>query len=352
MLEKFFHKIWYGKKSLFWCLLWPLSVIYGFVIYLRKCFYRIGIFKSYQAPCKVIIVGNQTIGGGGKTPMVIALVRFFQKQGKQVGVICKGYKGSLTHSPQWVDLCLHSPFDVGDEAILLKKNVSCAVVAAKNRAEGAKYLFEKTGCDIIISDDGLTHLALGRDLEIILENKEVGLGNASLLPAGPLREKLRSNSKSRLFVESITLGRMPNTFDRDSSSKACLDTLPSALINEADDHNRYEIYRYPFSIYHLKTHRPISLLRLKEHKLTAIAAIAHPENFFQTLRVLGLSCSEKAYADHYLFKQSDFSHDTAYIMTEKDAVKCANIDCKNIYVLALCGCLSVHLKKELAQRFF
>ncbi len=334
MLENFFYKIWYGKKRFFWSLLWPFSLVYGFVVWVRQNLYRMGTFKTYHVPCKVIIVGNQTIGGGGKTPMVIALVDFFQSQGKQVGVICKGYKGSLTHTPQIVELQKHTPYEVGDEAILLKQKVSCAVVAANNRFEGAAYLSAHTNCDIIISDDGLTHLALHRDLEIILESQGMGVGNGSLLPAGPLREKFRSSIVSRLFVNSMTL---------DNAQKA------NAMDEAASLTTSYAIYRYPGDLYHVRSKEVVSTQFFKEKKITAIAAIAHPQNFFDTLHQLGLHFTEKAYPDHYLFKQSDFSKDEVYIMTEKDAVKCDLIDCENLYALSLKTSLSANLCQALSK---
>ncbi len=329
MFENFFHKIWYEKKGFFWCLLWPLSIVYGLIIKVRKYLYEIGFFKSYRAPCKVIIVGNQTIGGGGKTPMVIALVELLESQGYSVGVICKGYKGSLSHLPQWVDLQIHTPFEVGDEAILLKQKLSCPVVAANNRVDGAKYLLAQAACDIIISDDGLTHLALKRDFEIILENKKMGLGNGSLIPAGPLREKFRTCSIDRLFVKSIDLAEFIGDVDQPCPA----------------------IYRFPGGIYHLHSNQGIDLASLQEKNLIAIAAIAHPQNFFETLHQLGLHFHSKAFPDHYAFKQSDFSQEKSYIMTEKDAVKCRQLHLDSIYVLKLSTYLSDPLKAALKAKF-
>jgi tetraacyldisaccharide 4'-kinase len=336
VLEKFFYHIWYGKKGLWWCLLWPLSMIYKVVISIRKLCYKTGIFKMYRAPCKVVIVGNQTVGGGGKTPMVIALATLLQKQGRNVGVICKGYQGSLTKQPQLVDLNNHTAEQVGDEAILLKQKVTCAVVAAQNRVEGAKFLLEKyPECEVIISDDGLTHLALVRDLEIIVENDQTGLGNGSLLPAGPMRDvRLKENDK-RLFVASTTKSHSP--FEGESTS----------LISERGK-SRYVIYRAPGKIVNLSTRQEIELKELKQKQLTAVAAIAHPENFFCTLRSMGLKFTETPYPDHYHFQASDFNDDVIYIMTEKDAVKCADIGRNSLFVLPLNLELSDPLKAKLA----
>jgi tetraacyldisaccharide 4'-kinase len=358
VLDQLFHKVWYGKKGFVWCLLWPFSLIYGLVVFIRKLFYKIGVFKGFRAPCKIVIVGNQTVGGGGKTPMVIALVDFFQKQGKQVGVICKGYKGSLTKQPQNVDLDKHTAQQVGDEAILLKQKVSCPVVAAQNRVEGAKYLLTQLDCDIIISDDGLTHYALERDLEIILENKALGLGNGSLLPAGPLRERSQSKSCQRIFVESVTLNKYPplqNALHFDSSSRgeyfhsenqleiAQPEGGSKSAISGRGEDSKAAIYRYPGKIYNLKSGKEVNIKALKAKLLVAIAAIAHPSSFFYMLGQLGLVCTEKAYPDHYYFKQSDFDSAVVYIMTEKDAVKCADIKNAQIVVLPLMASLSEEL---------
>lgn len=323
------HKIWYSKRGIAWCLLWPLSLIYVAIVLIRKFLYRIKIFKTYRAPCKVVIVGNQTIGGGGKTPMVIELADFLQKHGRKVGVICKGYKGSLTKQPQLIHLAKHTAEQVGDEALLLKQKVACPVVAAQNRVAGAQFLLEQyPECEIIISDDGLTHLALARDLEIIVENKEQGLGNGSLLPAGPLRDKWGSNNK-RIYVESIM-------------------AMPLNLKNHLSDN--FVITRYPGKIYQLHSDAKIDLEILKDSSITAVAAIAHPENFFQTLKQLGLMrFKQKAYPDHHYFQEADFDAAEKYIMTEKDAVKCAKFTSASMFVLPLTAQLSPSLKAYLAE---
>jgi len=379
VLEKNIYKLWYGKRGFIWCLLWPFSLLYGWVAWLKKSCYRLGIFKTYRAPCKVFIVGNQTVGGGGKTPMVIALVDFFQKQGKQVGVICKGYKGSLTKEPQLVHLEKHNATQVGDEAILLTQKLSCPVVAAQNRVAGAKYLLAQyPGCEIIISDDGLGHLALGRDLEIILENKALGLGNGSLLPAGPLRERLSKNKNGRIFVESVTLENPPlqNAAHFDSPSRGELGVISigegestssdlppdhhshlvgestssdlppehnshlvgesKSLILERGDNKNFIIYRYPGKIYNLATKQEVTTEELNSKaSLTAVCAIAHPQQFFNTLQKLGLNFKEQSYPDHYTYSALNFNFKSTYVITEKDASKCASlVDC-NLYVLPL-----------------
>ena len=180
------NNIWY-KKNIFQYLLFPFLLIYRVIIFIRYYLYKKNIFKSYKINAPVIVVGNISVGGTGKTPLVIALVNELKENGFFPGVISRGYGGKSKKSPIFVDQN-SDPNLVGDEAILIAKKTDVPVVVGANRVDDAKKLLEMK-CNVVISDDGLQHYALNTDVEIAVVDGERQFGNGFMLPAGPLREK-------------------------------------------------------------------------------------------------------------------------------------------------------------------
>ena len=181
-------KAWY-EGALWLYFLWPLSLLYHFLITLRKLCYRWGIFKVHRIGLPVVIVGNITVGGTGKSPLVCHLVESLRKQGFNPGIVSRGY-GAKLGKYQVREVFIHSlPSEVGDEPLMLKKKLDCRIFVSPSRALAAKTL-EKAGCDIVISDDGMQHYALHRDIEICVFDGQRKWGNGFLLPMGPLREPL------------------------------------------------------------------------------------------------------------------------------------------------------------------
>jgi tetraacyldisaccharide 4'-kinase len=291
------EKTWY-RSSPWSVLLRPLSWIYGAVVQLKAVTFRFGILRCSEVGARVIVVGNLTVGGSGKTPLVIQLVQFLRGAGYSPGVVSRGYRGRTREYP-----CLvqdHSnPSMVGDESLLVHQQTGCPVVIDKDRARGARYLATKCDVDIVISDDGLQHLRLPRAIEIAVIDGERRFGNGCLLPAGPLRE-----SPSRLntvdFV--VTNGGSPLSGEYQMRS-----TIKVAV--------------------HLTTGEECPLSQFVEKNVYAIAGTANPANFFSDLRLAGLTLRPRSFPDHHPYQSSDLNdlHLSTVIMTSKDAVKCRSI---------------------------
>lgn len=287
-------KIWQKKKILAY-LLWPLSFIYRIFIFVRRKFYQFHFLKINYLSIPVIVVGNITIGGTGKTPVVIALALFLKEKGWRPGIISRGYGGNTKHFPCLVHQNSNAR-EVGDEPILIAQHTGCPTIIDPDRSRGAKSLLKRSNCNIVISDDGLQHLSFGRDIEIVVVDGERRFGNNFCLPAGPLREPV-----SRLNSVDFVI------------SKGAAQT------------NEFKLCLIPDYFYQLiQTKNKQSKEYFLGKKVHAVAGIGNPDQFFKALRKLGLNIIEHPFPDHYLFKPRDFNYgnDAIVIMTEKDAVKC------------------------------
>lgn len=288
-------KYWYQPTlSLVTICLLPLAWLFSLISAIRRWLYRKGYFKSYRFPVPVIVVGNIAIGGTGKTPFVIALVKFLQSQGYQPGVVSRGFGGEKQFQP--VAVTKHTSTKlVGDEAVLLSRNTQCPVVVCIDRPKAVETILRDFQCDIVISDDGLQHYALARDIEIIIVDAARGFGNGQLIPAGPLRE-----SKQRMKAADFIVMNGGSANDQYSMSLA--PKYFQSLVNNTQ---------------HLISDFPTK-------KIHAVAGIGNPDRFFNSLRKFGFDIIEHPFPDHYRYQASDFNFADDYpiIMTEKDAVKC------------------------------
>ncbi len=305
---------WYRISPLH-LLLWPLSLLFAAFAALRRLLYRGGVIATARLPVPVIVVGNICVGGTGKTPLVIRLAQLLLESGFKPGIVCRGYGGSA-RAPRRA-LADADPRLVGDEALLLARRSSCPVwVGVKRVAAAHALLAAHPECNIIISDDGLQHYALARDVEIAVVDGERGFGNGMLLPAGPLREPLRRlDSVDALVVNGAALfprGTLPHeapAFEMNLGGRTFYD-----LLNPRQQTG------------------PEHFARQRVH---AVAAIGNPQRFFNHLRELGISFVAHPFPDHYAFDASDFAFggDAAVIMTEKDAVKCERFCSENFWAL-------------------
>ena len=247
----------------------------------------------------VIVVGNITVGGTGKTPLVIWLVEALREYGFNMGVISRGF-GANTAGVKEV-LLESDAVHVGDEPLLIKRRLNCPVFIGRNRANAGLTLLEKyPEIDMIISDDGLQHYALQRDVEIAVVEGARGLGNHFLLPAGPLREPAARLSK----VDAVVLnGVLTGSFV--VSHAVNMQLTGQTLVN-------------------VRTKQAMSLQEIQDKKIHAIAGIGNPDRFFEALKTLGLFFEQTAFIDHHNYVAADFAHIQAdyVVMTEKDAVKC------------------------------
>jgi len=289
----------------------------------RRCFYRMNILRSEKVSVPVIVVGNISVGGTGKTPLVIAITQYLKAQGYRPGVICRGYGGKAQQWPQQVTLD-SNPELVGDEAVLIANRCRCPVCAGPSRIESAKMLIDKVGCDVIVSDDGMQHYKLKRDIEIAVIDGKRGLGNGLCLPAGPLREL-------PFRLKTVTL-KVSNGTERSGMHKMELKFYAFHQIN--DDSNLKPLDAFAGSEVH------------------ALSGIGNNERFFQCLRDLGINIRTHPYPDHYLYKDSDFKfNDTLpVLMTEKDAVKCKKFAMNDAWYLKVDALLSNSFYEKLIEK--
>lgn len=294
-MSRLFNEIWYGRHPLKW-LLWPVSVVFAFAVRTRRRMYRDGRITSVELDVPVIVVGNISVGGTGKTPCVIWLARELRRRGLRVGVVTRGYGATNREWPRRVHP--ESPAqELGDEAVLIARRTACAVAAGPDRVAAARLLLEEGPIDVLVSDDGLQHYRLGRAFEIAVVDGVRGLGNGLCLPAGPLRE-----AAARLEeVDAVVVNSGP--WGHAGVMRAEL--VPTRLYNVASGESR-------------------PLASLRGVAVHAVAGIGHPERFFSALRAIGLDVDEHALPDHARLKARDlvFGDDKPVMITEKDAVKC------------------------------
>lgn len=318
--------IWY-KQNIFQYILFPFSLIYLLIIVIRRMLYQFHILKSYRAPVPVIIVGNITVGGTGKTPLVIAIANALKKYGLHPGIITRGYRGKNKTWPILVNETA-DPALVGDEAVLMAKQTKLPIVAGPNRAENVRLLLKTNACNVIISDDGLQHYALARDIEIAVIDGTRQCGNGFCLPAGPLREP-RSQLDSVDFVvinDGGILCQQPSVND-------VTDIKTTYQKPSVSENTRYSMH---FDIITIQNILNSTILALPITKsVFAVAGIGNPQRFFNSLRELSIPFIEKTFPDHHAFNKQDFnfaSPDSIIILTEKDAVKCVTFADERFYV--------------------
>jgi tetraacyldisaccharide 4'-kinase len=310
-VEPWLTRVWYGRgRGGVWLL--PLSWLFGVAVRLRQVAYRRGVLQSRRLAAKVVVVGNLTVGGTGKTPLVAWLASALAAQGHRVGIVARGY-GGAARTPMLVEEGADAAA-VGDEPALLRDRTRLPVAIGRDRAAAAQLLVSR-GVDLIVSDDGLQHYALARDAEIAMIDAERGLGNGRLLPAGPLREAL-----SRLRgVDAIVLSgcARPEWPDAVVMRLGAREARP---VGEAAD-------------------GPRDLERFAGTRVHAVAGIGNPARFFALLRRRGIETIEHTFPDHHAFVRRDLDFEDALpvLMTEKDAVKCrAFADARLWYVPVEC----------------
>ncbi len=314
--------IWYRGHPLAYPLM-PLGWLVGAVARARRAAYRRGWRSIYRPDVPVLVVGNLTVGGTGKTPLVLWLTDWLLGQGRRPGIVLRGYGARGTSWPRGVVAESH-PTEVGDEAVLLARRSQCPVAVGPDRAAAAAMLLATEPCDIIVSDDGLQHYRLHRDLEILVLDGRRGLGNGRCLPAGPLREP-----PSRLQSVDLLV-----CHGGDWPGAARMDLVGEQLVSLRDPMRRR------------------SLGELAGQPVTAVAGIGNPTRFFDRLRDAGLIVTEWRYRDHHPFSPLDAARwpPGPVLMTEKDAVKCADFAGADHWYLPVVAQLDKAFATELKQR--
>jgi len=300
MSEPWIQRFWY-KQSVVHRLFYPFMWVFQAIVFCRK--WLLTRLKQRHFSTPILVVGNLTTGGVGKTPLVIALASHFKARGIRVGIVSRGYKANVSSFPHEVHV-EDSAEQVGDEPLLIAQKTKAPVVIAPCRVDAVQYLLTHHACQVIISDDGLQHYAMGRAIEIVVIDGIRHLGNQLCLPAGPLREPL-SRLRSVDFV----------------------------VVNGGDWPHAYRMNLIPSEPVSLLDGQPISVELLHE-PIAAVAGIGNPQRFFNTLASLQLTHRPYVFPDHYRFTAENFKNFSEIIvMTEKDAVKCHAFATQRMYYL-------------------
>lgn len=307
-MERLQHH-WYRLSPLH-LLLFPISLIFRSLAAMRRFLYRSGILASVRLPVPVIIVGNISVGGTGKTPLTLWLTQQLIVNGWHPGIVSRGYTKTAAHKKTPHEVTNDDIADeVGDEPLLMAQRALCPVWIGRNRPAAALALLQAhPECDIILSDDGLQHYRLQRDVEIVVVDGTRRFGNGLLLPAGPLREPV-----------------------------ARLRKVDAIVMNGGQAHNGEFAMSLNGSLFYnlLNPEIVVSATEFAGQRLHALAGIGHPLRFFSHLEHLGLNAQHHAFPDHHLYSVADITFDDAdaILMTEKDAVKCAPFATEKCWVL-------------------
>lgn len=330
-IETTVTRAWQRKAAWLWLLL-PISWLYGLIIMLRRQAYKFGLLSSYRAPVPVMVIGNISVGGSGKTPLIIALVDHLQAQGIRVGIISRGYGGDSSQMPALVDAA-SLPSVVGDEPCLIVNMTGVPMAVCPNRKQAITTLLDThPDLQLIIADDGLQHYALQRDIEWIVVDAARGFGNEQLLPTGFLREPM-----SRLQGATVIYHEEPNTSsasDNKNIQQSKADRLSMHL--QADDMQLLwqpvladtrttdlQSANFQASDLQLTGSEISNKAPKKGSKVHAVSGIGYPQRFFDTLHSLGFEVIGHPYPDHYEFSLAELLqyHEHPIVVTTKDAVK-------------------------------
>jgi len=311
------EKHWYSSKTSI--LLLPLEGLFRLLVVLRRLAFRLGLMPSHAVAVPVIVVGNISVGGTGKTPLVVWLVGLLQKAGYRPGIVSRGYGGKAERWPQQVRPD-SDPVMVGDEPVMLAQRCACPIIAAPDRVAAAKALLNHSQCDLIITDDGLQHYRLKRDIEIVVIDGERRFGNGHCLPAGPLREPQSRLDEVDFVIANGLAGGGEFAMSLEQAGLR-------SLVNEG------------FSK---------SIEALAGQRVHALAGIGNPQRFFQLLRSRGLEVVEHSFPDHHDYQVQDlgFADSLPILMTEKDAVKCRRFANQKMWYVPV----NAHLPEPLALR--
>jgi tetraacyldisaccharide 4'-kinase len=287
-------------------LLVPLGLLFRFLVALRRLLYRLGVLPSARLRVPVIVVGNLTVGGTGKTPLILALAEALRRKGRRPGILSRGY-GGASAEPRAV-IARDDAERVGDEPLVLAERSGCPVwIGADRAATGRALLAAQPQCDVILCDDGLQHYRLRRDFEIAVED-ERGYGNGLPLPAGPMREPA-----SRRVDAAVVNGGEPR---------------PGAFRMRLTAAGFYRVGERP---------APVARSELSGKRLHAVAGIGNPTRFFVELARMGLNFTAHPFPDHHRFRPADLEFEDCdlVLMTEKDAVKCRRFGRRDLIAVAV-----------------
>ncbi len=308
MLRRLSLKIRHGWQRPGWLnrLLYPLSLGYAGLMAARRRAYQLGVLKRHKPPAPLIVVGNISAGGVGKTPLVIELVEYLKSRGMKPGVVTRGYRGRSASWPRKVDEGVTAG-EVGDEPLLIFRRCRVPVMAGPDRLRGARALVGEHGCDVVLSDDGFQHFALERDLDIVVMDGERRFGNGWCLPAGPLREPPAALARAGIIVINGREHGHGQPRGQSGENVFAMNVCIDRAVGLDGGQTR-------------------ALREFAGHTVHAVAGIGNPGRFFRQLEAHGIRVTPHEYPDHHRFTPADLAFaahdDRALLMTEKDAVKC------------------------------
>ncbi|MDH5433945.1 MAG: tetraacyldisaccharide 4'-kinase [Gammaproteobacteria bacterium] len=314
-LAKCLEKFWYSKNPFVW-LVWPFTLPFYLLTLIRRCCYQIGLFKVVQVDKPVVVVGNITAGGTGKTPFIGFLVKNLQSKGLKVAVVSRGYGGNYSEPVHLVSET-DSVEKIGDEVFMQFNRLNVPMAVSKNRVLAVEVLIANYDIDLVISDDGLQHYPMGRCYEIALIDSHRAFGNRMMMPFGPLREPVSRLKSVDFVIENVNHLNSQKVAGNEFQ-------VTSARMN-------LEVEGF----FHLLSETPVTSANFSESRVVAVAGIGNPQRFFSTLQTCCKSFEKCIFPDHHQFTEADFgySEDTIVIMTEKDAVKCRSFAKSNWYYL-------------------
>ena len=324
-MERLQHH-WYRLSPLH-LLLYPVSLVFRTLSALRRVLYRSGILASVKIPVPVVVVGNISVGGTGKTPLTLWLAQQLIENGWHPGIVSRGYTKNKVRQKTPREVSFDDAANVvGDEPLLMAQRALCPVWIGRDRPAAALALLQfHPECDIILSDDGLQHYRLQRDAEIVVIDGARRFGNGLMLPAGPLREP--ASRLSRVDAVVINGGLASNSeFAMNLTGSQFYNLLNPGTTQTADE--------------------------FAGQRLHAIAGIGHPQRFFSHLEHLGLTAQQHAFPDHHHYSAIDIAFDDAdaILMTEKDAVKCAAFANEKCWVLRVDAQVSPALAQLIIEK--
>ncbi len=316
------QRYWYSN-NLVALLLAPLGWLYCAITDLRRGAYCAGLLPTSKVSVPVIVVGNISVGGTGKTPLVAWLVEVLRAAGWSPGIVSRGYGGKADRWPQAVDAD-SDPAQVGDEPVLLAQRCACPISVGPDRVAAAQALIQAGTCDVIVADDGLQHFALERDLEIAVVDGVRRFGNGRCLPAGPLRECVR-----RLERVDFIVSNGPGTRHEYAMR------LEGEQVVAVDGSGRTKPLR-----------------EFGDGPVHAVAGIGYPPRFFSHLRRSGLQLIEHPFPDHHAFsaRDLDFGDQLPVLMTEKDGVKCKDLAASNHWQVPVTAVIDSRLAPRILER--
>lgn len=307
---------YWTDKNFIAVLLLPLAWLFAGLAALRRAAYRTGLIKATRLPVPVIVVGNITAGGTGKTPLTMWLVQRLRAAGFTPGVVSRGYGGRAPTWPQWVTPS-SDPIQVGDEPVLIAQRAQCPVAVAPQRVAAAQMMLACAPCDVLICDDGLQHYALARDVEIAVVDGVRKFGNGWRLPAGPLRESI-----------------------------VRLRTVDFVVMHGTAGAGEFALRLELGSAYNLRDTASVrNIASFHSGTVHAVAGIGYPARFFQQLRAAGVQLIEHPFPDHHVYAPGDldFGDELPVLMTEKDAVKCRGFASTQCWAVTAQAYVDAHL---------